>query len=425
MHRLIMNNVGPIKHCDIKLDNYTVFTGAQATGKSTIAKSIFFFRTIKNDILEAMIKNNSISENSMSLYKTAARLIRNKFLQIFGTSRALSNHLEMTYYYSEKTFIRITLKLNTGDDYVSPNYVYFDFSDNIDLFLRENNNKDISLIEEKNEIIRLLNKLFCDDCDTIFIPAGRSLITLLTTQLNYIFTIMDEDQKKLIDYCTQKYIERILKIRPSFDNGIRGYFDNKRTTSIVPFDTDFVKKCMLLIDEILKGKYLYVSGEERLVLENGKYIKINFTSSGQQESVWIFNILMYQLINKTKTFIILEEPEAHLYPDAQKKIVELLSMFKAKNNELLITTHSPYVLGTINNLIYANQIESVANQKALNNIIDKDKRIVNCTAYNVSDGYITMCMASDNLIENEVIDGASAEINLEYDRLFDLLNGEM
>ncbi len=425
MHRLIMNNVGPIKHCDIELDSYTIFTGGQATGKSTIAKSIFFFRTIKNDILEAMIKNSSLIENNMSLYKTAARIIRNKFLQIFGTSRALSNQLEMVYYYNENTFIRITLKLNTGDDYVSPNYVYFDFSQDIEAFLREYNYKDISLSEEKNKIIDRLNDIFCDDCETIFIPAGRSLITLLTTQLNYIFTIMDEEQKRLIDYCTQKYIERILKIRPSFEGGIRGYFDNKRTTSIFPFDIDFVKKCMLLIDEILKGKYLYVSGEERLLLDNGKYIKINYTSSGQQESVWIFNILMYQLINKTKTFVILEEPEAHLYPDAQKKIVELLSMFKSNNNELLLTTHSPYILGTLNNLIYANQIETETKNKDLDNIIDKDKRIKDCTAYNVSNGYIRACMANDKLIENEVIDGASADINLEYDRLFDLLNGEM
>lgn len=425
MHHLSLSCVGPIKQCEIDIDDFTVFTGAQATGKSTIAKSIFFFRTIKNDILESMLKRSGLNDMEISLNRTVTRLIRNKFLQIFGTSRALSNQLRMLYNYNKDTFVEITLRLNTGDDYVSPNYVYFDFSRNIEQFLRDNNDKDISEREERDRIHDELNRMFSDDCETIFIPAGRSLITLLTTQLNYIFTVMDEEQKRLLDFCTQKYIERILRIRPSFDGGIRGYFDNKRTTSITSFDTAFARKCMALIDEILKGRYLYVSGEERLVLDNNKYVKINYTSSGQQESVWIFNILMYQLINNIKTFIILEEPEAHLYPDAQKKMVELLSMFQSKNNELLLTTHSPYVLGTINNLIYAKQIECQTNSPQTDAVVEKEKRIERCSAYNVHNGHIYGCLAEDKLIKNEVIDGASEEINQEYDRLFEIVNGEI
>ena len=425
MHHLSLSCVGPIKQCEIDIDDFTVFTGAQATGKSTIANSIFFFRTIKNDILESMLKRSGLNDMEISLNRTVTRLIRNKFLQIFGTSRALSNQLRMLYNYNKDTFVEITLRLNTGDDYVSPNYVYFDFSRNIEQFLRDNNDKDISEREERDRIHDELNRMFSDDCETIFIPAGRSLITLLTTQLNYIFTVMDEEQKRLLDFCTQKYIERILRIRPSFDGGIRGYFDNKRTTSITSFDTAFARKCMALIDEILKGRYLYVSGEERLVLDNNKYVKINYTSSGQQESVWIFNILMYQLINNIKTFIILEEPEAHLYPDAQKKMVELLSMFQSKNNELLLTTHSPYVLGTINNLIYAKQIECQTNSPQTDAVVEKEKRIERCSAYNVHNGHIYGCLAEDKLIKNEVIDGASEEINQEYDRLFEIVNGEI
>ena len=425
MHHLSLSCVGPIKQCEIDIDDFTVFTGAQATGKSTIAKSIFFFRTIKNDILESMLKRSGLNDMEISLNRTVTRLIRNKFLQIFGTSRALSNQLRMLYNYNKDTFVEITLRLNTGDDYVSPNYVYFDFSRNIEQFLRDNNDKDISEREERDRIHDELNRMFSDDCETIFIPAGRSLITLLTTQLNYIFTVMDEEQKRLLDFCTQKYIERILRIRPSFDGGIRGYFDNKRTTSITSFDTAFARKCMALIDEILKGRYLYVSGEERLVLDNNKNVKINYTSSGQQESVWIFNILMSQLINNIKTFIILEEPEAHLYPDAQKKMVELLSMFQSKNNELLLTTHSPYVLGTINNLIYAKQIECQTNSPQTDAVVEKEKRIERCSAYNVHNGHIYGCLAEDKLIKNEVIDGASEEINQEYDRLFEIVNGEI
>lgn len=423
MHKLLMKNAGPIEQCDINIDDFTVFMGAQASGKSTIAKSIFFFRTVKNDIMEAIIRKQGLYEADLSLLNIVTRIMRNKFLQIFGTSRALDSDLEMRYEYNDNTFVNITLRLNKGEDYVSPNYVYFEFSDNISKFLREFNSKNVSLDEEKKKIINMLNVMFSDDYETIFIPAGRSLITLLTTQLNYIFTIMDEEQKRSIDFCTQKYIERILRIRPNFDGGIIGYLDNKRSTSTFSFDYFLTRKCMEVVDEILKGRYSFVSGEERLILKDDKYVKINFTSSGQQESVWIFNIIMYQLINNIKTFIILEEPEAHLYPDAQKKIIELLAMFKSNSNGLLLTTHSPYILGTVNNLLFANQIVKEMKNSNANDIVENDRHIEFCNAYFVENGTIVDCIAEDGLIKNEIIDNASAEINNEYDQLFSLAFG--
>lgn len=71
------------------------------------------------------------------------------------------------------------------------------------------------------------------------------------------------------------------------------------------------------------GSYRYVDGEERLYLDERKYIKINFTSSGQQEIIWVFNLLFYYLIEDKRVFLILEEPESHLYPSSQRSVGEL------------------------------------------------------------------------------------------------------
>ena len=71
MHHILMKDVGPVKYCDIDIDEFTIFTGAQASGKSTVAKSVFFFRTIKNDIFEAIVRRNSYNAE-ISLYKTVA-----------------------------------------------------------------------------------------------------------------------------------------------------------------------------------------------------------------------------------------------------------------------------------------------------------------------------------------------------------------
>ena len=420
MHQMILKNVGPITDCKIDVTDFDVFTGAQASGKSTIAKSIFFFRTVKNDILEAVMKRNAMVSETSKLYRDVRKQLRNKFLQMFGTSRAMDNDLMMEYHYDEKTFIIITLRLKEGTDYISPNYVYFEFSSNIINFLNKYDSQE-PFSDIKDNLTNELNILFNDDYETIFIPAGRSLITLLTTQLSYIFTSMDENQKRTIDYCTQKYIERITKIRPLLSEGVIGYYRN------MPFDKNtstITKKAIYLTNDILKGKYVFSNGEEKLYLDNDRFIKINFTSSGQQESVWIFNILLYQLINKQKTFIILEEPEAHLYPDAQKKILELLSLFMNNNNSLLITTHSPYILGAINNLIFANQVCNTADserKRKAEKIIDKELFVKACNAYYVNNGISTTCIdIDDSLIISDVIDGASKDINDDFDALFDI-----
>lgn len=236
---------------------------------------------------------------------------------------------------------------------------------------------------------------------------------------------MDEEQKRSIDFCTQKYLERILKIRGSFSEGITGFYEDKKKTSFDVFNRNLINKCIDLVNKILKGKYQYVAGEERLILKNGRFVKINYTSSGQQESVWIFNILLYQLISGAKTFLILEEPEAHLYPDAQKDISELLAMFLSVDNAAIVTTHSPYILGAINNLLYANQIAKQLGKDRVSEIMDFSKTLPSCAAFFVENGGIKSCVDQDEmLIQNEVIDGASDEINATFDSLLKLSTGE-
>ena len=78
MHRLVLKNVGPIRDCQIDITQFNVFTGAQASGKSTVAKSIFFFRTIKDDICDCIIKRTTISHSS-TLHKVVLKQLRNKF----------------------------------------------------------------------------------------------------------------------------------------------------------------------------------------------------------------------------------------------------------------------------------------------------------------------------------------------------------
>ena len=48
MPKLKIEHLGPIDNLEFDVENFNLIIGEQATGKSTIAKSIYFFRSIKD-----------------------------------------------------------------------------------------------------------------------------------------------------------------------------------------------------------------------------------------------------------------------------------------------------------------------------------------------------------------------------------------
>ena len=43
MQKIIIHQLGPVEHCELEINDFMIFTGPQASGKSTIAKSVFGF----------------------------------------------------------------------------------------------------------------------------------------------------------------------------------------------------------------------------------------------------------------------------------------------------------------------------------------------------------------------------------------------
>ena len=190
---------------------------------------------------------------------------------------------------------------------------------------------------------------------SIYIPAGRSMITLLTDQLPVLFSNPD-GELPVLDYCTKSYVHRILSRRPELASGLQGLLNHVIENHSRDMYVSLSEHMLCLIKRIIKGEYVFDNGEERLKINNSSYVKINYASSGQQETVWMLNLLFYYLLSPRKCMIIVEEPEAHLYPDSQKYMAEALALFVKAGNKLIVTTHSPYILGEFNNLLYADEI---------------------------------------------------------------------
>ena len=132
-------------------------------------------------------------------------------------------------------------------------------------------------------------------------------------------------------------------------------------------------------------------------------------------------------LNKKNQFVIIEEPEAHLYPKMQKEIIDFIVNFmNMTNSSILITTHSPYILTSTNNLLYAGKLKENYKEKIeiINNVVGKYGAInpneINAFKLYLNDFRYTNLINEENEINCEEIDDVSNTINETYTKLFDM-----
>ena len=426
MQKLYIKHLGSIEECEINIDEFMVCTGPQASGKSTIAKSIFFFKNIKNILFveykKKYLLNRHVAESrNVTVKQRFMKEVRANFLQIFGITGSLAEDMFLQYQYTEKKILKVFLEKNKEGLYE----VKEDFSKDFDELFEMLENRSKEIHNHPDPILELtereIKEFFNDKTDVVYIPAGRSMITLLSNQMNYIYSSMDDIQKRNMDYCTRSYLEKILQMKSVFTISPVEMLNDVIAMTYIKIDEERAKESISLMKQLLQGEYINKDGEERLQVSKNRYVKLNYASSGQQEVVWILNVLFYYLLNGESTYFIIEEPESHLFPNSQKLVMEFIALVcNGNGNQLFLTTHSPYILGTINNLLYADKVSGDVDENKLNQIVSKNKwlNFDRVNAIFVQNGKIKSCLDKEfKSIENEVIDGASEQINEDYDKM--------
>ena len=412
-----LRKFGPVFECQMEVRPFTVLTGPQASGKSTIAKAIFFFRTVAQDFIDQIQTRTREDVYHTTFENDLKKRLRSKFLQMFGSSWSMPLDMGLHYEYSKGVAIDLCLKSNAIASV--RNFIDFSFSDAILEFIKQYEDYTERGWDEDSwqKLQQEIQALFSDGYDTIYIPAGRSLATLLTDQLMPLLS----SEGRSLDFCMQSYVQKISSIRPQIGGGLSDLLDSVLHTTQLRVNQDALRRLTKLMQGVLHARYVYDRGEEKLFFDEDRYVKINFASSGQQESVWVFNLLYFHLVKNRKIFLIMEEPEAHLYPDSQKRMAEAIGLFAHEGNQVLVTTHSPYILGQFNNMLYAGELQERAGERYEQQLHDvlhplSYLSFAETRAVHVHDGTVEDAVRN-GLICNELIDDASKEINEETDAL--------
>ena len=93
--RIEINNFGPVKEAKIEIRPLLVLIGQQASGKSTIAKLIYFFQSISAEFFSRYYQSD---REYVDMTQDLIVPIREKFYDFFGSTFHLPDFF-ITYYY--------------------------------------------------------------------------------------------------------------------------------------------------------------------------------------------------------------------------------------------------------------------------------------------------------------------------------------
>ncbi|MCL1806162.1 MAG: AAA family ATPase [Oscillospiraceae bacterium] len=189
--------------------------------------------------------------------------------------------------------------------------------------------------------------------DCLYIPAGRAIIPL-------IFKSYAAATRLKIDPFMDKFILFVDNVRETFfDDYYRAMQNQYKSDSRI--NKNNFAEAVSLLRHIVKGECAYSNEADKDKIHVNKEIIISLfeASSGQQEIFYILFALLYVLSHPDPRTIIIEEPEAHLYPVSQKLVMELVArVINATGSRVIITTHSPYILTATNLLIHSAKVEN-------------------------------------------------------------------
>jgi hypothetical protein len=418
--KLTVKNFGGITDLEIEIKRINILIGPQASGKSVCAKLLFYFKNFVWEILLVVV-NEQTKRTLDSNYSK-------KFAEYFPPDSWGKQDFFLRYEVAN-IFIEVSRKKESKGKIVLSYSELFkkEFTELRNLFKKirthfsEEYPKYMSLDRFTTSL--MLRDIFVDSLVTsigreaafrqLFIPAGRSFFANLQ---NNIFSFLSSNN----------VLDPFLREFGSIYENIKGeglYIDRLE-------NKDIQEEIDKLIENSLCGKHVHEKGKDFLEVPDGRRISIANSSSGQQETLPLTVMLAALSCEVYSHTVYIEEPEAHLFPSAQRNVVELIAtVFNCRKEQLqfFITTHSPYVLTAFNNLLQAGLLYQESSgdvQRQLEKIVSRYKSldVSDLSAYVLMDGKCRSIVCPETgLIDAKVIDSVSDDLAIEFEQLLNLV----
>jgi predicted ATPase len=377
--KITVKNLGAVEQAEIDLKPLTVFVGHNGTGKTWTAyalASIFsrhgygeYFEKylesktqqsypILDETIEMFLQKGSAEIDIVQFAKDNLQSYINDIASLAPTwmrSYLLTKRVNFEDFVVEinlhNSEINLIEEIKNSSSYASLSIA----SKELNLFKEAGSNQIFFFIESKKKSntqipLRIIKTFIYGGVFEILHRAFFSEIRLFPTERTTLITLPVHNKEKA----------------SRFSNPSLSFIDMVSETPFISLDNreeeaeknpkikHYGNLANFLEDNILQGKAYYEDNgiyKELLFSTKNVNLEISVTSSMIKELVSLVLYLRY--LAKPDDLIIIDEPEMHLHPAAQIEIIEFLAMLVNAGLNVMITTHSPYIVGHISNLIEA------------------------------------------------------------------------
>ena len=353
-----LNNLGPIENGAVEMGKLTVFCGSNNTGKTYMNYLIYgFFHFILKDAGQPVggmenaytIKGRSAEIDFSILADNVDEIKKNLKLKfVKELPKIFSINEDFFANFSLQIFSKDNVKALSLDDWCivaeGVNEGYFDFHRISDSVVRlDCIEEDDSLIFEKTVItcIRLIlnNVLFDYGTYPIFmLPAERNGLNMFYRELNInrnniLYRMGYENNTSQLKGKIAKYPLPISE----YINLLNGMEPDDKRENI------YGEYASTLEEKIVHGRFCVSNnGVIQFLVNNEKKLDFHLSSS-TAKSLFGLDYLLKNVLAENYTLII-DEPEQNLHPDNQRYIARLLGKLVNAKVNVIISTHSDYII---------------------------------------------------------------------------------
>jgi len=358
---LIVKDFGPLRNVALELKQIIIFIGPQSSGKSTIAKLVEIFRNPQFLV--------SLKKEEGTTMKTG------------NTLKFFEDH-KLSSFFGPQTEI----------EYISDEYSFSYSNGELKMFLLRETLDNPNLQKICGGNMEFIIK------PPIYIPSERSFVSMASAAPWSLWNNDFPIAKNILSFAA--------------------VFEQARS------------KLQHIQIDFLNVVYKYENNQDKVLLDSEKSIKLTESASGLQTAIPLIAVIEANYDGVPRTFVI-EEPELNLFPVTQRDLVYYLiakATFTHENqevNELVITTHSPYILAAINLCLFAQRVAQKRPDK-----IEEIQVIVpqfswlnpnQFCAYYVGEGTAkTIFNPKTGMISESILDEASEMIGSDFDELMEI-----
>ncbi len=349
MAKIKLKNFAKIKSSDFDIKDITVFVGKPSTGKSYVMKFLYAYF----EVINLMINNNN-KMNDLIFYKDEISFLAINFLLKEYNIKNIDTIMEYIKRYdfiNALEMIKSELRKNKNN-FISkyPINILEDLANKQEKFLRlSDNDKFIyifrNILQSIFENLSQISDNFEACYENTKIIYENNKFTIENIDFNKNNGAIFVETPLILEF--QKFLPKERFSTPYHIDSLLQELNKKDYSFVSDDENIFINEFKKISSNIIEGD---ISKDERgfsFNSKDGKNFNIVNTSSGVKS----IGLLQYLVSNKTikkGSILFWEEPEVHLHPVWQLKMVDLFIELMKNGVKILFSTHSPLMPDYLN-----------------------------------------------------------------------------